>query len=293
MRFRMWRVLSVLMPLLLLAPPAVAAEKMCIFGIGGQSNTGYGERLGPLVPNVVWSWSSANNWSFANDVSNGSPWPNFGSEFHNLTGLRVMFVRNTVNGGFQTDAGNAIGSGPPSASWDVNGSATPAMIAELQAALTWATGVGFDAKLCGMLWVQGEAEGNAFVQFPSLVTPAIYKAAHRTMRGRFRAAFGTSFPMYIFRTGMLSLPMLVWLQNTQGLAYDNGYSAVRAAQEDLAAEDEFSLMASRMALAGGQRNQLRDPNPPGPGVHWNQDLNDAMGLDGARRVVASGLWNRW
>jgi hypothetical protein len=277
--------------------PAFASEKMCLFGIGGQSNaTGFGERNGPNVPNTVWVYSvAAAGWGgFAQDplppvTGGGSMWPAFGSEFHNLTGIRVLFVKNTVNGGFQTDAANGIGGGPASASWDVNGTATPSMIAALQSALNWAASSGYDVKLCGMLWAQGEAEGNGIFQFPATVTKAVYKSAHLTMEGRFRTAFSDpAFPFYIFRTGSLSSAVLSMPANA---GIDTGYAQVRAAQEEIVAASSYNLMASRMSLAGAARNQLIDPATSG--VHYNQDLNDAMGLDAARRIVASGLWNRW
>lgn len=282
-----------LLPLLLLAlaQPAIAGEKMCLFGMGGQSNAeGFGERAGPNVPNTVWLYQTTSPyWSIANEVAgNGSMRANFGSEFYNLTGIRVLFVKNTVNGGFQTDAGNSISSGPASASWDVNGTATPTMISTLNAAMTWALAAGFDAQHCGMLWAQGEAEGNGIVWNPTVVTKQIYKDALITMIGRFRTELGSTYPFNIIKTGALSNAVLALPANS-GL--DGGYAQVRAAQEEVAALSSYNLIASRMALAGQARNQLIDPNTVG--VHWNQDLNDAMGLDAARRVVASGLWNRW
>lgn len=280
-----------LLALLVLTQPASAGEKMCIFGMGGQSNAeGFGERPGPNVPNTVWLYKTSSPfWEIANDATNaGSMRPNFGSEIYNLTGVRVLFVKNTVTGGFQTDAGNGISSGPASASWDVNGTATPTMLTALTNAMTWALAAGFDAKHCGMLWAQGEAEGNGIVWNPTVVTKQIYKDALITMIGRFRTEFGSTYPFYIFKTGALSNQVLALPANS-GL--DVGYAAVRAAQEEVALLSSSNLIVSRMALAGQARNQLIDPATVG--VHWNQDLNDAMGLDAARRVVASGLWDRW
>lgn len=279
---------------------ALAAEKMCIIGDGGQSNgTGFGERPGPNVPNTVWLYSSSlpNKWEVANDhgPGAGSVRPAFGSEFYNLTGIRVLFVKNTVNGGFQTDAGNSVSSGTPDKSWDVLGTATPAMIVELKAAEAWAIAAGFDAKQCGLRWTQGEADSNGIVWNSTVVTKQIFKNAFNTMGGRFRAEFGSSYPIYIFKIGALSNAVLALPANA-GL--DGGYAEVRAAHEEVSVEGPhnaagvpLNFIASRMALAGQARNQLIDPNTVG--VHWNQDLNDSMGRDAARRIVASGLWNRW
>lgn len=289
------RLKGVTLALLLLSfATADAAEKMCVFGMGGQSNAeGFGERSGPNVPNTVWNFKvAAPYWEMANDIGNkGSMRPTFGSEFYNLTGIRVLFVRNTVNGGYQTDAANGISGAPdPGASFDVNGTATPAMIAAINAAMNWAASAGgFHVKPCGMLWSQGESEGNGIFQFPAIVTKTIYKNAFLTMTARFRTAFSDpAFPFYIFRTGALSNEVL----SIPALAgIDTGYSQIRDAQEELAVASPYNLMASRLSLQGHARNQMVLPFTQG--VHYNQDLNDEMGLDGARRVVASGLWNRW
>lgn len=266
------------------------SQKLCIFPIGGQSNAaGQAERRGPDVPFPVQVYSIANGWSYGNDPlphgGLGSPWPAFGSEFYNLTGETIMFVQTAFNGGYQCDVNRNITPNNPVASWDVQGTAVPNAFAEIDAALAWAASLGIDARVCGMNWFQGESEGNGISWYPNIMNKQIYKTALKTMIDRFQTRYTVSgapkLPFYIFQTGMPRVG------SAASISAGAGYSQVRDAQEETAKEMPGVMIATRLALQSAFRQMMVDD------VHYNQDANNEMGMDAARRVVASGLWNRW
>jgi hypothetical protein len=274
--------------LLLTLPSEAIAKKVCVFPIGGQSNAvGSSERPGPLVPYPVWVYvpNAPTPWRYANDPlpggGTGSPWPAYGSEFYHQTGVTVLFVQTSMNGGYQTDVGRNINNPPLSESWDVSGTRVPNAFALTDAALAWTTSIGLDAKVCGVLWFQGESEANGISWNPTVVTKAIYKTALQTMIGRFRDKYSPTLPFYIFRTGAPKAG------SPPSMTAANGYAAVREAQEETAAELPATLIATRRALTHAVRSMLVDD------IHLNQAANDELGLDAAKRVAASGLWNRW
>jgi hypothetical protein len=260
--------------------------RLCVFGIGGTHNAigGADPATSPKVPKGVLAYNDKDRRLVpANDPlpggQGGSPWPAFGAAFQKATGVNVMLVQ--CAGGWYQTAKLGQQRGDSRSHWDAGGSLVSLALLTLDGALTAAKRAGYDARLSGILWCQGESEGTYIHLLPpGIVTPDDYKAAFRKMVERFRSYYSPTLPFYIFRTGSVD-------PKSAEAAWESSYALIRAAQEELAKTIPHVIIASRLALRFAERGQLVEA------IMFNQDANNDLGRDGAANVAASKLWDRW
>jgi hypothetical protein len=258
--------------------------RLCVFDIGGTSNAigGADPATSPKVPKGVLAYNDKDRQIVpANDPlpggQGGSPWPAFGAAFQKAAGANVMLVQ-CAGGAYQiAKLGQHRGT---RSHWDAGGSLVSIALLTLDGALTAAKRAGYDARLSGILWCQGESEGTYIHLLPGFFTPDDYKAAFRRMVERFRSYYSPTLPFYIFRTGSID-------PKGAAAAQESGYALIRAAQEELAKTIPHVIIASRLALRFAERGQLVAD------IMYTQDANNDLGRDGAANVAASKLWDRW
>ena len=260
------------------------AQRLCVFGIGGARNAQGGDdrAKSPKVPKGVLAYDARERRLVPADDPlpggvGGSPWPAFGVAFQRASGVNLTFVQ-CAGGGYQTaKLGSRTGA---RTHWDLGGSLVSLMFLTLDDALKFAKNAGYDARLSGILWCQGEDEGSILHSVPNFITVEEYKTAFRNMVARFRAYYSPTLPFYIFRTGS---------PDPKGPAAptEPGFALIRNAQEDLAKTIPNVIIASRLATQFAERGQLI------ANIIYNQEANNELGRDGALNVVASKLWNVW
>lgn len=262
---------AIVFALLLFATHAYA-DPVCVLPIGGQSNAvgAGGDAALSFAPAAGAAYVYSSGAITLLGQAKGFT-PSFASAFVGATGIPILFVPVALGSTSQTaQFGNYAGN----PHWDIGGTMVPAALATIASATAAAIGVGFQPRMCGMLWSQGEDEGVGFVTVPNIVDAADYLTAFPAMVGRFRAIY-PAMPFYIIRTGA----------PTGGEApYAAGFALVRDAQEQRAQADSRTPIVSRLASTFVARGMMADD------AHWNQHALNEIGTDAAANVVASGLW---
>lgn len=251
-----------------------------VFLIGGQSNAEANGTLSSVTswnPPVggVYKWDGSAVVHGADPVTNGtglgtgSMWPRFGLTYYQATGRKILFVSAAVGGTSlapEADQGSGYwGSG--------SASKTPIAIAKLHSVLYYLTANGHTYSLKGMLWCQGEADAIAI----NASTSSAYnmQVANGWMKAQFRAAFGSEFPIYIFRTGAYT-------------PNDAGFAAIRAAQGQMIGEDYYSRIVFRDAVNFPSVGWMNGDN-----IHWSQTGLNWAGHSAAVNVVTGGANPDW
>ncbi len=250
------------------APALSAGEPIDVFLVAGQSNAkGAGDAsASPQVP-AGWVYEFySNKIRVANDpvggASTGSAWPAFGIAYHTATGRRILFVPCAVGGTAQEAAADS-GNG----NWDVNSPLLADSMTEVDVAMAAAAKAGYAPVFKGVLWAQGERDGEAMNNGVQGVSQAGYEAALKTMIATYRAHFGSAMPFFLFKTG------------TEVGLNDVGFASVRAAQEDVGQSDPYAFVVFRGAYDFWWQMEMKNY------VHYAQPGYNEMGTDGAGNVA--------
>ncbi|HEY2071234.1 MAG TPA: sialate O-acetylesterase [Rhizomicrobium sp.] len=253
---------------LLASPPALAAAgPVDVFLVAGQSNAkGAGDAsASPQVPADWVLEFYSNKIRIANDpvggASTGSAWPAFGIAYHTATGRRILFVPCAVGSTAQEAAADS-GAG----NWDVNSPLLADSMTEVDVAMAAAAKAGYAPVFKGVLWVQGERDGEAINNAMKGVSQAGYETALKRMIATYRAHFGSTMAFFLFKTGTeVGLP-------------DTGFAAVRAAQEDVGQSDPYAFVVFRGAYDFWWRLLMKTD------VHYTQAGYNEMGMGGGNNV---------
>lgn len=240
-----------------------------VFLVGGQSNAvGTGNVRGPTTtPGTVYQYYNGVFKSGDDPVGGagiGSMWPQFGITYHQLTGRKVLLVPVAEGGASLTTEAQSVGK----RTWDTTDTLFDEAVAIVHNATTTAAGQGFIPHYKGVVWVQGETDGDAIRN--SLLTPAVYYTELIALQDRFQVALGTTSQLFIVRTGTRT-----------GVADSPGLSDVRA-QQDLAAYNDKDI---HMIYRGAVDFPWKGWMDTGSDVHYGNDgLND-IGLIGGQYVA--------
>lgn len=249
---------------------------MAVYVIGGQSNArGVGDSaLSPNPsPGTVYQYYQGVFSEVTNEVGNlpgtrGSMWPSFGINHYRLTGTKICFVQTAKDGTGQmqqSDQGNG--------DWGSTDTLFTYAMAQANAAIAAANAAGYIAVFGGFFWCQGENDARYINDLT--ITKQNYKDSLTFMISRYRTYFGANAPFYIWQTG-------------KDINHsDVGYSAVRAAQQEVCDENPLrNKMVSTNGFDFIARGLMSDD------VHWNQAALNEQGTVGAEMVV-NGLDLQW
>jgi hypothetical protein len=232
-----------------------------VFLVAGQSNArGVGDSsLSPNpVPGTVYQYDNSVFEQVTNEVGNlpsgrGSMWPTFGINYYRLTGRKICFVPEAVDGSGQmvlTDAGFG--------NWGPSGTLFQTSVNEVTAAF----------------WGQGENDARKIND--ATITPTQYQDTLTSMIARYRTIYGSNMPFYIFQTG------------TETSVSDVGYAGVRGAQQTVVDVNPlFNKMVSTNAIDFPDRSLMQPDH-----IHINQTGLNEQGTVGSENV-ADGLDLQW
>lgn len=236
-----------------------------VFAVGGQSNgVGHGDSaLSPIpVASKAIYYTNGVIYPVKDPVANavyGSFIPAFAINYNNTTGKAICFVPSCKDGSSMAQGGN-----PSSNTWDTAGTLYNVMIARVDSTMDSLRAHGYNPTFKGVLWVQGEADGDDVNN--AITTVAQYKAAFRKMVKNTRSHFSDTTAFYIFRTGVsLAQPTA-------------GYLAIAQAEEDNCDSMNGVYMVYRNTLDFGARSLLNT-------VHYKQAGLNEMGTFGADEVI--------
>lgn len=254
--------------------------KYDVFLIGGQSNAetnGDKSSVTAFSPPVggVFKWNGSAIVHGDDPITNntgvgtGSIWPRFGITYFQVTGRPVLFVSAAVGGtSLAPEADQGSGYWGPGAN-----SKTYAAIAKLQAVMAYITSQGDTYDLKGMLWCQGEADALAINNGQS--SAFNMQSANGWMKWQLRLAFGSTFPIYIFRTGTYT-------------PNDNGYAQIRQAQGEMIGEDYYSRIVFRDAVNFESVGWMQTDH-----IHWHQKGLNWAGHSAAVNIITGGVNPSW
>lgn len=236
-----------------------------VFLIAGQSNArGRGDYTTSVIPETGTAYQYySGTISPAIDpigpADTGSAWTAFAVSYFRATGRKIAFVPAAVGGSAQAaaaDGGNGNWDAPSGSNllYGISVTAT-------HDAMTAFTTAGYTPKFKGILWCQGEQDGDEIRNFT--ITLADYKAAFKAMITRYQTEFGPNTSLYIFRTA-------------------RGYTDIQDAQEQVPDEMSNVYMVFRDSTDFTILNGLLQ----GDSTHYTQAGYTIMGRKGAEQVVS-------
>lgn len=235
-------------------------ETFPVFMVGGQSNAaGVGDEATSYGP-----VSMAYEYTLTDTIKNpvetqvgenwgADAWVAFCETFCDATGVEIGIV------GCSRSASAQCYIAKPELNWDDGGELFDWAVNRTQTALSAFANAGKPHPyMAGVLWHQGEQDVAS-----ADVTKAMYKSALENMIAKFRAAFSSFMPFYIFNLG-------------QGNEYDPAkWADIRAAQQEVAAADPYThIVFECLGLP------LKDD-----GVHYTTAGLEQMGVGGAESVA--------
>jgi hypothetical protein len=254
-------------------------EEMDVFLIGGQSNAvgNSGASGGANSPDpqaeTVYQYYLNTFGQVTNEVgqaNTGSAWPSFGIAWNNETGRKICFVPSAADG-----TGQVALSDTGFGNWSPTGTLWQTSVDRTNAALLAIEAAGFKPVFRGVLWHQGENDGNKIND--ATITQSDYQTGLTNMIADYRTEFGSEMPFYIYRTG------------TRVSASDTGFAAVRAAQEAVAAANPLvTKVVFFNALEFPNRSLMVDQ------YHYTQAGYNEMGRISAENILAMNdlYWQR-
>jgi hypothetical protein len=257
-----------------LTSEASSAIAYDVFLIAGQSNAQGHAPLSTDAPDIItgtglqWWPAPGDPSTFvlqdANDpvgnAQNGSAWPAFCQAYYAATGRKCCIVPAAIGGSSQTAAADS-GAG----NWDTGSALLSDAIDYYNAAIAALETAGHATRKAGMIWAQGEADGDAINA--STITGGDYYDAFIGMIATIRAEFGAQFPVYISLLG-------------HSATNDVGWRDVRHQQRTVATNDPYSFIA----YEGAQSFLDRDGYIQADNVHYSRKGYDEMG-----RTLASNI----
>ncbi|WP_295673481.1 cadherin-like beta sandwich domain-containing protein, partial [uncultured Mucilaginibacter sp.] len=244
----------------------VEPNSLDFFLIGGQSNaygTGVLSLQTPIPAGICWEYVKGAFIPVTKQAINigntGSIWAAFAVAYYNRTGRKVCLVPASVGATSQVAA---IDDGH--GNWDLTGSLVSDAVLLLNQGLAAAQNAGWTTRAKGILWDQGERDGNAITT--GQTTIGLYQAALQNMIANFRTRISNnSLPFYIFRIANSS----------------SGGLQVQAAQEAIAKTDPNTAVVFRDAIDYTVANGYL--NPVGL-VHYTQAGYNLAGQIGGDNV---------
>lgn len=251
---------------------ATTLNTLDLFLVAGQSNAQGQGVAGTSVTVPTGKVLQFYNGVFtdANDpvgnANTGSAWPSLGLAYYNATGRKLCFVPAAVAGTTQSAADDrGLGNWSAGATLFLNANAA------VTAAMAAATLAGYTPLFRGILWSQGESDGDAINGVAPTTTQAAYQASFIAMIAAFRAIYGAQMPFYIFQTGY----------GMQG-GGDSGYAQIRAAQRTVRDADAYTSIVFDVAVDFRNRGLMQ-----GDGYHYTQPGYNEMGHAAASSVVTA------
>ncbi|WP_079890698.1 sialate O-acetylesterase [Halococcus agarilyticus] len=216
-------------------------DRIDVFVIGGQSNAkGLGDASKSPAP------PSGTAYEFENDTGNivelddpvgvgqygaatGSAWPAFAEKYFDRTGQKAAYIPTAVGRSAQVAA---VRDGSPDSQnhWDAGGARRGDTVNMTERAMDALRNEGFQPRLRGMLWSQGESDANAIDS--GTISIEDYKRAFSEMLGYFRNNIQDHFPIWIFQTGKPST------------GDTSGFRKIRSAQADFPTTEQDVQMVS-------------------------------------------------
>jgi hypothetical protein len=195
-----------------------------VFATGGQSNAkGIGDASRSPNPR------SGTAYEFENATGNvvelddpvgtgqyeaftGSAWPAFAEKYYSRTGRKTAIIPTAVGGSAQ------VAGVRENNHWDAGGARRGAAVNIIDQGMNALRNEGFEPRLRGMLWSQGESDAQAITN--GQITIGDYKQAFSEMLGYFRNNIRNRFPLWLFQTGKPST------------GDTTGFQKIRSAQAD-------------------------------------------------------------
>jgi hypothetical protein len=251
-------------PLTAMAVPTI--REWVMFAIAGQSNAVFvsTDGLSEVIPagQAKQYYASALTEVRQDPIGNAntkSAWPMFANTFTALTGLGVIFVPVAVV------ASGLYGTGTGGGTWNATGTLRGTAVAQIQAAQAAADAAGLAWRMGGILWSNGESDGD------QAVTQAQHFGALGTLLDYFEAQLGYSancLPFIMARTGT---------RFPDDAPYQAQYKAIRDAQ------DQFARSRPNVAMGFvGAVNFVTRGLTQADFYHYNKIERDEMGYALAR-----------
>lgn len=206
-------------------------KEIDLYIASGQSNmVGYGATASSYTPTLGTSYDiniSTMSFTTLSDPTGygvsasatGSMLPSFCTQYNTATGRTVAIIKSAKGASSQHYLADS-GAG----NWDDIGTLYAKAVSDTYKAIGYLRNRGYIVTLKGLLWSQGETDAGNILS--AVITKAQYKAAALNMFQKFRAEFG-NIEIIIQRTG-------------RPLSADHsGYVQLRAAQDELAAENAY------------------------------------------------------
>jgi len=239
--------------------PEIAPLMWDMFLVAGQSNAvGKGAGGTPLIRSgIAKQYYSGVLTDLASDpvgnADDASAWPAFANEYYRRTGRGSIFVPRAVLGsGLQAYLGS---------NWSDTGALRGPAAAAVTAAYN-AISPTLPVQFAGVLWIQGETDGDNIDAGVSGVTEAGYTTQLATLKAYFEAQFG-------FASGMM--PFLIAETGQRTTGDTAGWQAVRRAQRAGARTIPGVYLAHTGARFFVARSMMRDP------LHYSGSAYTEMG----------------
>ena len=232
-----------------------------LFLLAGQSNAvGQGDSLkSPICPpNLCFEFDASENrfvplkdpagksWRLFQKAGTGSIAPAFAEKLNELSGEKIYLVTAARGGASCSKMAEMSNYG----TWDTSGALFDLAVQKTKMAENMS-----NAKLSGILWMQGERDANAILN--GELSAAEYRRALIGLIRRFRKSFTNNLPFYIVQTGY------------QQDKAPKGCRAVRLVQASVARRMKNVYLAYAETDKFGERKWFKD------NVHYNQEaLND-------------------
>lgn len=244
------------------------AGEIDVFLIAGQSNAvgNSGSPDSAFVPKTgtAFQFYNKNITAAVEPIGNsdGSAWGAFAVTYWKLTGRRVCFVPAAVNGSSMASAAQ-VGFG----TWDTTGTLYSTSVLKIDSAMTNLVASGYSPVFKGVLWCQGETDGDGINR--GIITQNIYSAAFAKLIKNYRVAYGKGISFNISRIGFRTDTI------------QTGYLAVQNAQAALSNPDSLTNMVYWNAPFFPQRGLMVDI------YHYDQSGYNEMGRIMAEEYVNS------
>jgi len=190
-----------------------------------------------------------------------SAWPAFVERYYQLTGIKVCIVESAEDGSAQTAAADS-GFG----NWSSSGLLRGRLKTHVNDGMTKLKAEGYNPVFKGVLWSQGEADGDAIGN--STITQSEYGTAFADMVDDYHANLPDEPVVWVFQTGVpeSSTPP--------------GYRKVRQEQLNQISQKSAARLASEIQQTFPYDGKMRTGE-----VHYNTKGLNAMGQAGAESVV--------
>ena len=268
---------------------AAVDDRIDVFVTGGQSNAkGIGDA--DKSPNPP----SGTAYEFENDTGTivelddpvggtdkyeaytGSAWPAFAKQYYSKTGQKTAYVPTAVGGSAQ------VAGVRKNNHWDAGGARRGAAVDIFGRAMNALRNEGFQPRVRGMLWSQGESDAQSIDSGD--ITVGEYKQAFSEMLAYFRNNIRDYFPFWIFQTGKPST------------GDTEGFEKIRAAQAEFPTIERDVQMVSTIqknfpdnGMIAPHQISAEEATVLSHVYHYSQEGYNLMGETGAKTVTDNVL----